>query len=367
MVVDFNGNNQINSLHDVLKILEDTRDQPFVERFVALGFNPKIDFAGGDWRGCDFQHSDLRGSDFRNSRLFFADFSHANIRGTDFRGAGDVHKAKLHLALDWQEAVLEDYQRVLVQKEAQQSTLGFGTNIATSMNEKDWFYAVKACQKYDEAKEVLTLMEQAGFDLNPFAYSFVLDKAKRDSSLTKGSSRDHGWKLYQSFLQRGGIPDEVLSTAAMGVAPDIKQANDIFTQMEIDLKITDSLPGERAFNMVISRQESFSVALSIFHNMKKKNVRITRYTIFAMFDTCHDFAHAVTVLMEARKAGVGINDGEFVTELKNKTRYPGTAEWNISQGEAKGHSPHQIIHDLIKGILQEPFRSEALSILKLEV
>ena len=64
-------------LDAVLKIIEMTRGDRFVNRFKALGLNPKTDFAGGDWRNCDFSESDLADADFRNSRLFYADFKHA--------------------------------------------------------------------------------------------------------------------------------------------------------------------------------------------------------------------------------------------------------------------------------------------------
>jgi Pentapeptide repeats (8 copies) len=343
-----------------LAIIEQTRGLRFVDRFVALGFDPKTDFAGGDWRDCNFDGCDLRGADFRNSRLFYANFKNARIDGADFAGAGDVHTTSIHLASGWRQAHFDDYQIVLIEAEIAKKQSGSETlefSRGQDMSEKDWFFAVKACPSFQEAKEVLKQMEQAGFQLNPFAYSYVLDRAKRDDN------REKGWKLLSDYRRQGGKLDEALLTAAMGVAPDSKKALELFVEMQNNLAAEGGLPGERAFNMAISEQEDFGAALDIFRDMKKKGIRVTRYTIFAMFDACMSFANAVTVLMEARRAHVEINDSEFVKELRNTTRYPELTDWNILQGEMRGHSPKKIILDIVNGILKDPFRSEALEAL----
>jgi hypothetical protein len=175
-----------------LKIIKDTRGNGFVDRFKALGLDPKKDFAGGDWRNCDFSRSDLTDADFRNSRLFFADFKHAWIDGADFRGAGDVHTAKIHLSYNWRDAKLDDYQVILIEAQIakMRDYLESQPLRRESMNDKDWFFAIKACPSFSEAALILEQMEAAGHRLSPYAYSYVLDRAKRDHR------RLEGWDLF---------------------------------------------------------------------------------------------------------------------------------------------------------------------------
>ena len=280
----------------------------------------------------------------------------------DFTGAGDVHTAKIHLAYGWQDATFEDYQRVLI--EAKISTMndyhGNNSQLRRSvMNEKDWFYAIKACPSFREARDVLKQMETAGHRLNAFAYSYVLDRAKRDHQ------RKDGWALFDYFFDEGGKIDEALYTAAMGVSPDSKTALDVFDAMREAMAEQGEVPGERAYNMAISEQDNnFAVALSLFHEMKRKGVAVSRYTVYALFDACQSFANAVTVMMEARRSDVEINDASFVEELCNSTRYPELNDWNIKQWQAEGLSHHDVIVRLVDSISGDPFRSDALEVLR---
>lgn len=345
-------------LQHVVENIKSTRGQRFVERFEALGFDRKTDFAGGDWRNCDFSNSNLSDVDFRNSRLFRANFRHAIVTNADFRGAGDVHTAKLHLSYGWRDAYFEDYQLVLIEAEIakmRQYQDGHKAARLSTMNEKDWFYAVKACPSFSEASAVLDQMETAGHALNPYAYSYVLDRAKRDRK------RHEGWLKFNEFLELGGEADEALYTAGIGVAPDSATALEVFDALKRIMASRNEIPGDRAYNMAISEQDDrFTVALGLFHEMKRKDVRISRYTIYALFDACANFVNAVTVLMEARQAGIDIDDQTFLEELTNTTRYPDLSEWNIQMWRADGLSARDLIIKLISELLSDPFRSEAL-------
>lgn len=348
-------------LEAVVKIVEDTRGERFVSRFKKLGLNPKTDFAGGDWRNCDFSESDLTDADFRNSRLFFANFRHAFVDNADFRGAGDVHTTQIHLAHGWRDALFDDYQLVLIEAQIARMHDYLDNRQPLrreEMTEKEWFYAIKACPSFAEAKLVLEQMEAAGYRLNPFAYSFVLDRAKRDRK------RPEGWEMFNRFFDEGGAPDEALYTAGIGVSPDSQTALRVFNTMKDEMGEQGDVPGERAYNMAISEQDdNFTVALGLFHEMKRKSVPISRYTIYALFDACQGFANAITVLMEGRQSGVDINDGSFVKELSNTTRYPELSEWNIQIWQAEGRSAREIIYRLTDKILRGSFRREALEAL----
>lgn len=351
-------------LDEALEIIKSTRGMPFVDRFRALGLDPETDFAGGDWRNCDFSRSDLSGVDFRNSRLFFANFRQSLVRGADFRGAGDVHTAKIHLSIGWRDALFDDYQIVLIESNLETMREHFAKEAVLrrkSMNDKEWFYAIKACPSFSEAKMVLEQMEASGHRFSPYAYSYVLDRAKRDHK------QEDGWALFKYFLSESGVPDEALYTAGIGVAPDSKSALDVFDAMRSEMEGHGTIPGERAYNMAISKQEdNFTVALALFHEMKRKQVPIGRYTIYALFDSCQSFANAVTTLMEARRAGVDINDESFVDELNNATRYPELGAWNIRSWQAEGLSHREVIGRLVEQILRDPFRREALDALGLK-
>lgn len=347
-------------LEGVIKIIKGTRGKRFVERFKALGLNPKTDFAGGDWRNCDFSRSDLTDSDFRNSRLFCANFKHAMVDGADFRGAADVHISNFHLSYGWRNARLDSYQIVLIEAQIERMQ-GYLVNQHSlhreGMTEREWFFAIKACPSFAEAKLILEQMESAGHRLSPYAYSYILDRAKRDHK------RVEGWELFNRFLEEGGEPDEALYTAGIGVAPDSQTALEVFNTLRSEMATRDTVPGERAYNMAISKQDNFRIALALFHDMKRKGVPVGRYTVYALFDACQDFANAVTVLMEARKSGIDVNDASFVRELSNTTRYPELSEWNIRKWQSEGLEHRDMIARLVDQILRDPFRREALDTL----
>ncbi len=348
-------------LNVALEAVKASRGKRFVERIKALGLDPKFDLAGGDWRNCDFSMNDLAGADFRNCRLFRANFRHALVNGADFRGAGDIHTANIHLSYGWQFAKLDDHQIVLIEARiiAMQDYLHSQEPLRRDvMTDKQWFYAIKACKSFAEATLVLKEMEAAGHRLNSFAYSYVLDRAKRDRK------QADGWRLFNQFLNEGGEADEALYTAGIGVAPDSRAALDVFHTMKEEMAEHGNGPGERAYNMVISRQDdNFTVALGIFHEMKRKEIHVSVYTVYALFDACQSFANAVTVLMEARRANVDINDASFLKELSDTTRYPELSEWNIRKWRAGGSSSSEVIARLIQLIVQDPFRREALDVL----
>lgn len=341
-------------LEAAVKAIEASRGLPFLERFKALGLKPASDFAGGDWRNCDFSDSDLRGCDFRNTRLYFANFSRAMIEGADFRGASDVHTTRIHLAKDWRKATFNDYQIALIhvqleklRKYNEEKQQIFGADIG----EKEWFYLIKTCPTFVEANELLGQMEAAGYPFNPFAYTYVLDRAKRDRK------RKAGWELYHHYRGAGGVCDEALLTAAMGVSPSSEDALAIFNELREDLLAVGSVPEERTYNMAISEQDdNFRVAIGLFHDMKRRKVHISRYTIFALFDACQDFNHAVTVLIEAKACGIAIDDAEFLKELNNTTRYAELNEWNISGWLSEGLSYREVIRRLIWVIAKDPLR-----------
>jgi hypothetical protein len=348
-------------LDAALQIIKDTRGRRFVDRFIELGLDPRTDFAGGDWRNCDFSNSDLGGCDFRNSRLFFANFKHALLDDADFRGAGDVHTANIHLAYGWRNAKFDEYQFVLIEAQIEKLNELNQKNERLRremMSEKDWFFAIKACNSFFEAEILLKQMEKAGYGLNPFAYSSVLDRAKRDHMLRQG------WNLFNSFIKRGGEPDEALYTAGIGVAPDSQTALEVFNYMKTKLPADEGPVGERAYNMVISKQRaSFTIALGLFHDMKRNRITPSRFTVYALFDACQSFANAVTVLMEANKSNIDIDDYSFLEELKNTTRYPDLHGQNIEIWLNDGLSNREFIIKLVNIILHDPFRRDALATL----
>lgn len=348
----------LKELESVVEIIKNTRGQRFVDRFEALGFDRRVDLAGGDWRNCDFSNSDLTDVDFRNSRLYRANFRHSQVTNADFRGAGDVHTTSVHLSYGWRDAYFEDYQIILIEAEIAKMHQHHDRKKAdrfSTMDEKDWFYVVKACPSFSEAESVLKQMELAGHELNPYAYSYLLDRAKRDRK------RREGWLKFKEFFERGGEADEALYTAGIGVSPNSKIALAVFEQLKAVMAARNEFPGDRAYNMAISEQDdNFTVALGLFHEMKRKHVKISRYTIYALFDACADFANAVSVLIEARQVGIDINDETFLEELTNTTRYPDLSEWNIQKWKAEGLSARDLIVKLISELLFEPFRSVAL-------
>jgi hypothetical protein len=334
--------------------IEASRGKRFVERFIALGLDPKTEFAGGDWRNCDFSDSDLTDCDFRNARLYRANFKHALVNGADFRGASDVHTTRIHLSYGWQDARFDDYQVALIYsqiEELKERKEGQARLYGSDLDAKEWFYLVKACPTFDEARELLGRMEAAGHRLNAFAYTLVLDRAKRDRK------RRAGWALYEYFRDAGGECDEALLTAAMGVSPSSQQALAIFNQLQSDLAIDGNVPQERTFNMIISEQDdNFSAALALFYKMVRQKITVSRYTIFALFDACQSFHHAVTVLIEAKRNGIEIDDSDFLKEVQNTTRYPEIDDWNVSVWLQQGLSYREVIRRLIWAITKDPVR-----------
>ncbi len=345
----------------VLETIKSTRGLSFLDRLMRIGLDPKTDLAGGDWRNCDFAHGDLTGADLRNSRLFYANFRNASISGADFRGAGDVHTANIHLSSGWRDAVFDDYQLVLIQTQIERMRAYQRDQPPPrigEMSEKDWFFAVKACPSFLEAREVLRKMEAAGHPINPYAYSYVMDRAKRDHRA------DGGWALFEHFVTAGGQPDGALYTAGIGVAADSVNALALFNTMRADLAQRGLIPDERAYNMVISKQaDNFTVALGLFHEMKRKRITIGRHTVYALFDACMDFSNAVTVLMEARSAGIDINDASFLEELGNTGRYADINQSRIRAWKSEGLTHGQIIGRLVNQALRDPFRRDALEAL----
>jgi len=347
-------------LEAALEIIESTRGLSFLERFKLLGLDPKINLAGGDWRNCDFSLSDVREADFRNSRLFHANFRSALVEGADFRGAGDVHTAKIHLAIGWRDATFDDYQIVLIESHIDKMR-SYQDQIAAhraAMSEKQWFYAIKACPSFSEAKQVLEQMEAAGYRLNAYAYSYILDRAKRDRKTGEG------WAMFNQFVADGGQPDAAMYTAGIGVAPDGNSALTLFDTLSKSAAEIGVLPDERAYNMVISRQGgNISQALRLFRDMNNQGVPISRHTIYALFDSCKSFANAVTVLMEARKSGVDINDKSFVDELLNTRNYPDLDRNDIDKWKNDGLSDRQVIIRLVQNTLKDPYLSSAMIVL----
>lgn len=343
-----------------LESIRSTRGLPFLHRLMRIGLNPKTDLAGGDWRNCDFSHGDLTDADFRNSRLFHANFRNASVSGADFRGAGDVHTAGIHLSSGWRDATFDDYQLVLIQAQIERMRayqLAQPLPRLEEMSEKDWFFAVKACPSFSEARDVLREMEAAGHPLNPYAYSYVLDRAKRDRDAD-------GWELFEHFIAAGGHPDGALYTAGIGVSPDSDSALALFNAMKAEFAQRGLIPDERAYNMVISKQTAnFTVALGLFHDMKRKGLRVGPHTVYALFDACRDFADAVRVLIEARASGVDINDASFLEELANAGRYADINQSSIRVWQSEGLSPDRIIGRLVNQALRDPFRRDALSAL----
>lgn len=348
-------------LEEVVELLSRSKSKRFVERAREIGLDPMVDLAGGDWRFCDFSKNDLAGCDFRNARLFGSNFQHSTLEGCDFRGATDVHTAKIHLAYNWREAIFEPHQYALVEaqeKRLQSSLQRQKDERDPDRKEVDWFRIIRSCSNFDEARILLDEMEEDGFPLNRFAYSYVLDRAKRSFKFKDG------WDLYQTYREGGGELDEVLLTAAIGVAPDGEIAIELFNEIKRNLVPAGLWPGEKAYNAVIAKQTSFAVALAIFHEMSRRKIPVTRYSIFSLFDTTENFANAITVLMEATKHEVDIDDDEFLGELLQKSRYFQINEWNVQVWREQGHSPREIIRRLIWATHSDPFRSEALSTLK---
>ncbi|MEJ6010158.1 pentapeptide repeat-containing protein [Novosphingobium aquae] len=339
-------------LQPAIDAIKQSRGKRIPDRLIALGLDPATDFAGGDWRYSDFRNCDLAGFDFRNARLFGADFTRADVSGTDFTGALDVHKARLHLASNWQDAILTDDQIVLIETQIS----GLDTRRRTSLAPQQWVALIRDASDYNAAAALLDEMDATSNALNAFAYTATIMKAR---SL---EDRADARRRVDEFLAKQGEPDVAFFTEAMSLAINAEQANKLFA----DMKRRRLFPDKYAYNKLISKQEKFDKALPIYQQMIDNSIEINEYTGYALFDVIANFDHAITVLIKMRENGVFVFTYQFMNELVKQSRLIESTTRRVQELIDLGKNPREIVRTLIIEKAKDPWRSTALQSLGLD-
>jgi hypothetical protein len=353
----------LESINQVMSLLDGAVDKGICDQMRLIGLNPSTDFMSGDWSNCNFEAQDLRACDFRNARLYKANFSSANVAGADFRGASDLHTAKLHFAKRWRDAILDEGQLVLVEVAFEQRRLTQeqeSVKVAKaklqSFAPQQWVGLIKHAANFDEAHELVKQMDKTENAMNVIAYTATMMKAN------SRNERKAARELFTHFMNESGQPDMKIYTAAIGVAKDTVQAEYVFREMKGEANIA---PDHYTYNKLISRMTDFSKAMSYFREMKSYNLNINEYTGYALLDACESIHHAITTMIEMKKAGVDIFTTEFLTEFVNKTRNHLNSTAKSFDMLLLGHSISDIFVTLIIENTQDPWRTLALDSLGL--
>lgn len=241
------------------------RASDIVSLMRVAGRDPRVAFAGGDWRRVNFAGLDLRDISFHAARLHRANVNGADVSRCDFRAA-DISGVNLHLARNAEHALLDPEQRRWLE------SLG-PVKIA------DFVWRIEQAQSLWDAQDVYEEMLAADLPHNKFALTALLDQTRQpvdaeriyrmfidndieidtfalNTFMTKLKKYRSVRAVFSGLAQRG-LTRDLYSYNILLNTEDNFERDDWLAKMRVE----GPKPDRITYNILITRSESFEEAL----------------------------------------------------------------------------------------------------------